>query len=91
LPDRQDVGELGGVVAIYRLLQKSAFEPQDIERMTAAYELALVELTLADRSDPLTETVAQYIFEAAQSGENDPKNICALALGRLRGTDREAC
>jgi hypothetical protein len=79
------------VVAIYRLLQKSAFEPEDIERMIAAYELALVELTLIDRNDPLTETVARYIVEAAQTGEKNPNSICALALSRLRGTDREAC
>jgi hypothetical protein len=83
--------KLGCIVAIYRLLQKSAFEPEDVERMTAAYELALVELILSDRNDPLTETVAKHIVEAAQTGERDPKNICALALGRLRGTDREAC
>jgi hypothetical protein len=78
-------------VAIYRLLQKSAFEPQDIERMIAAYELALVELALADRNDPLTETVAKYIVDAAQTGEKDPKRICAVALARLSGTDRQAC
>jgi hypothetical protein len=83
--------KLGCIVAIYRLLQKSAFEPEDVERMTAAYELALVELILSDRNDPLTETVAKHIVEAAQTGERDPKNICALALSRLRGTDREAC
>lgn len=82
---------MGCAVAIYRLLQNSAFEPEDIERMTAAYELALVELVLSDRNDPLTETVAKYIVEAAQTGEKDPKRICALALARLRGTDREAC
>jgi hypothetical protein len=84
-------GKLGCVVAIYRLLQKSAFEPEDIERMIAAYELALVELVLSDRSDPLTETVAKYIVEAAQTGEKNPKAICGLALSRLRGMDREAC
>jgi hypothetical protein len=78
-------------VAIHRLLQKSAFEPEDIERMTAAYELALIELALIDRNDPLTELVAKYIVEVAQTGEKDPKNICAVALSRLTGTDRAAC
>jgi hypothetical protein len=78
-------------MAIYRLLEKSAFEPEDILQMTTAYEFALVALQLKDRSDPITATVAKYIIEAAQTGEKNPKNICALALSRLQGTQREAC
>jgi hypothetical protein len=78
-------------VAIYRLLQKSAFEPDDIKRMTEAYELALIRLHLKDRNDPLTETVARFIVEVAQTGEKDPTTICVHALSRLSGTDREAC
>ncbi len=50
-------------VAIYRLLQKSAFEPDDIKRMTTAYETALVQLELKDRNDPLTELIAKLILE----------------------------
>jgi hypothetical protein len=78
-------------VAIYRLLQKSAFGPEDIARMEAAYEEALVVLKLKDRNDPLTETVAKFIVEAAQTGAKDPEMICTLALSRMGGTDREAC
>jgi hypothetical protein len=78
-------------MAIYRLLQRSAFGPEDTKRMGEAYELALIELRLKDRNDPLTETIAKYIVEAAQTGEKEPNNICAVALSRLRGTDREAC
>jgi len=78
-------------VAIYRLLQKSAFDPDDCKRMGEAYELALVHLELKDRDDPLTETIAKLIVEVAQTGEKDPKRICAIALSHLKGTDREAC
>jgi hypothetical protein len=77
-------------MAIYRLLQKSAFDPDDIKRMTSAYEQALVELGLQDRNDPLTDTVAKLIIEMAQSGERDSKMICAHALRRLNEPDREA-
>ena len=71
-------------MALYRLLQKSAFDPDDIRRMTDAYERALVLLHLDDRrDDPQTETVAQYIIEMAQRGEKDPDLICAHALRRL--------
>ena len=56
-------------MAIYRLLQKSAFGPEDTKRMGDAYELALDALRINDRNDPVTETIAQYIFEIAQTGE----------------------
>jgi hypothetical protein len=36
---------------------------------------ALIELRLADRDDPLTETLAQNIIETAQTGEKDPARI----------------
>jgi hypothetical protein len=70
-------------MAIYRILQRSAFEPEDIRRISEAYELALQELRLHNHDDPLTETVAQYIIESAQTGEKDPRLICARALERL--------
>jgi hypothetical protein len=71
-------------VAIYRIFARSAFLPEDVRRMGDAYERALVELKLADRNDPLTETVAQYIIEAAQTGEKDPVRICTIAVDRIR-------
>jgi hypothetical protein len=77
----------GASVAIHRLLERSAFEPEDVARMTAAYEHALVELGLKDRSDTLTETIARFIVEVAQTGERNPARICALALRRLNDPD----
>jgi hypothetical protein len=71
-------------MAIYRLLQNSAFGPDDIARMTWAYEKALVVLHLADRNDPITETVARHIIEIAQTGEKDAETICMAALERMK-------
>ena len=71
-------------MAIYRLLQSSAFEPDDIERMASAYELARRALKLKDRNDPITETVARKIIDVAQTGEKDPERICAQAIERIR-------
>jgi hypothetical protein len=79
----------GASVAIYRLLQKSAFGPEDVKRMGEAYELALAQLELKNRYDPLTESIARLIIEIAQTGEKDPKIICARALSLLR-SDRKA-
>jgi hypothetical protein len=81
----------GTSVAIYRLLQKSAFSPEDIKRMANAYERAFAQLGLQDRNDPLTEAVAKLIIEIAQTGEKDSTTICELALRRLNEPDREAC
>jgi hypothetical protein len=75
---------LGCIVAIYRLLQKSAFDPEDIKRMGEAYELALEQLELKDRDDQLTESIAKLIVEIAQTGEKDANMICARALSLLR-------
>jgi hypothetical protein len=59
-------------VTIHRLLQHSAFNQDDIDRMVAAYEHCLETLGLADRSDPVTELIAKHIIEIAQTGERDP-------------------
>ena len=58
-------------MAIYRLLEQSAFGPDEISRMTAAYEECLRVLRLVDGADPITELLAKYIIEAAQTGERE--------------------
>ena len=67
-------------MAIYRLLQNQAFEPDDIERMTVAYKAALKVLRLANRSDPITEIVAERIIAIAQTGMRDPAKLRAAEL-----------
>jgi hypothetical protein len=71
------------VMAIYRMLQNSGLEPDEIKRMTTAYEKAFLLLGLKVRTDPLTETVARHIIEVADTGEKDPDLSCALALRRI--------
>ena len=70
-------------MAIYRLLQKSAFGPEEIRCMTTAYEDALRVLGLIDRNDPMTEILAKKIVEIAQTGERDPSRIRAKAVAAL--------
>ena len=70
-------------MAIYRLLQNSAFGPEEIERMTTAYEDALRALGLTDRVDPMTEILAKKIVEIAQTGERDPARIRAQAVAAI--------
>jgi hypothetical protein len=61
----------------------SAFEPEDIAQMTAAFEAALTQLGLVDRKDPLTTTVAKAIIRLAGAGERDPQKLCDEALKLL--------
>jgi hypothetical protein len=77
-------GPAGYVMAIYRLFQIQAFEPEDLQRMGEAYEQALVVLGLTNYEDPLTETVARHIIEFARTGEKDPARICAAAVRRVQ-------
>jgi hypothetical protein len=70
-------------MAIYRLLQNSAFGPEEIDRMTIAYEEALRVLGLTDRADPMTEILAKKIVEIAQTGERDPIRICTSAVAAI--------
>jgi hypothetical protein len=70
-------------VAIYRILKNSSFGPEEIARMTTAYEDTLRVLGLADRADPITEIIAKKIIEVAQTGERDPLRIRAQAIAEL--------
>jgi hypothetical protein len=70
-------------MAIYRLMREAAFSPEDISRMTAAYESVLSLLHLKDRTDPLTEMIATKIIEVTRNGERDPAHICARTVKEL--------
>jgi hypothetical protein len=72
----------GAAVAIHRLLQHSAFGPDDIDRIVTAYEATLRALR-ADRADPAAETVAKTIMQIAQTGVRDPTRLRQLALKEL--------
>jgi hypothetical protein len=77
-------------MAIYRLIaSSSSFGPDEIEAMTAAYEVALIDLRLNDRDDPLTEIVAKAIVNVCATGERDPLKIKERALSTIgmSGTD----
>jgi hypothetical protein len=60
-----------------------SFGPEDIAKMSAAFEAALGNLGLVDRSDPVTMAVAKLIIEFAKVGERDPERLCALAFQQL--------
>jgi hypothetical protein len=60
-----------------------SFGPEDIAKMSAAFEAALGKLGLVDRSDPVAMAVAKLIIEFAKVGERDPERLCGLALKQV--------
>jgi hypothetical protein len=70
-------------MAIYRLLQHSAFAPEDIAPLVAAYEDCLRALRLSNRSDPITEMLAKKIIELAQTGIRDSVRLRRLTLQEI--------
>jgi hypothetical protein len=70
-------------MAIYRILQNAPLGPEDIRRLSDAYEHTLRALSVKDRNDPLTEFIAKKIIEIGQTGLKDPAQISARAIQEL--------
>jgi hypothetical protein len=70
-------------MAIYRLLQQTAFSPEDITLLVKAYEDCLAALKLPNEVTPRTETVAKAVIEIAQTGIRNPGEICARVMDRI--------
>jgi hypothetical protein len=71
------------VMTVHRLIQNSAFNQDDIERLSSAYEDALRALHISDRDDPINQIIAQRIIEGARAGVRDPVDLCAVAIKDL--------
>ena len=67
-------------MAIYRLLRREVFEPDDIRLLATVYEDALRTVGIVDRKGPLAEQIAKRVVQLAQAGERDPENLRDLAL-----------
>jgi hypothetical protein len=70
-------------MTIHRLLKNTAFAPEEIERLVTAYEQTLRMLGLKDRTDPITQIVAEKIIAAGRLGIEDPTEISKLVLKEL--------
>jgi hypothetical protein len=70
-------------MATYCLHDHSAFGPEEIRILAAAYEDARSRLRVAEHADGLAEMVAQSIIEIAREGEREPGRLCERALSAL--------
>jgi hypothetical protein len=70
-------------MTIHTLLKNNTFGPEEIERLVTAYEKTLRALGLNNRSDPITQLVAEKIIAVGRLGVEDPAEISKLALEEL--------
>ena len=68
---------------INRLLRGSKLDPDKVELLNRAFDLALRSLGLVDRNDPITELVAEKVIEVHELGVNDPEEIADVAVKRI--------
>jgi hypothetical protein len=72
------------MATIHYLFGTLALDPEEIEKLSIAYEGARTALQLSDRSERITAIIAERIIEAAKHGERDPAHLCAMAIKDLR-------
>jgi hypothetical protein len=57
-----------------------AFDPEAVEALGKAYDMALAALHDVGQPDVVSEVIAQRIIRAAKKGERDMAKLCAVAL-----------
>jgi hypothetical protein len=71
-------------MAVYRLFQSKAFEPEAIAIMTRAHADVCRTLGVSESDDQEANAVAQKVIEFAQRGERDPVRLREHVLQALR-------
>ena len=64
-------------------LQKSFFEPEEIDAMAQAFEVACDALQLSNRDDAFGQLVASKVVECARDGVLDPHRMCELVVSKF--------
>ena len=65
-------------------LSRHSFDPDDIKVLSGAFEEALRELKLVNRTDPAMQLAAKRIIELARQGERDPIRLRDGAVKGIR-------
>ena len=68
-----------------RLLEDTAFGPDEIAIMVMAYEMGLTQINASGHNDPTAETLAQTIVMLAKQGERDPVRLEQRAIEIMSG------
>ena len=62
---------------------ETSHDPGQVQKMTAAYDLALSLLGLQYRDDPVTRIIATKVIEVFGRGADDPQDVCNQVLSEL--------
>jgi hypothetical protein len=62
----------------------AAFDPEDVKAITAAYQIALKRLNVADRNTAIATLVAKAVVQIAKSGERDPMRLNERVIRALQ-------
>jgi hypothetical protein len=69
------------------LLAKSNLPPDEIEKLSSAFDRALRSLNIADRKDdPIGKIVARKIIEVRETGVRDAAKIADIVVKQLKLT-----
>jgi hypothetical protein len=71
---------MGTVVELFR---DTAFDPEVVALLCAAYEEARKSLHSSGQPHVLQEVIARRIIASAERGERNPDKLCEDALSRL--------
>jgi hypothetical protein len=70
-------------VPVRKLLESSAYDPETVQALCAAYDRTKKELHDSGQPEIVREILARRILDLAAKGERDPERLCAGALGSL--------
>jgi hypothetical protein len=73
-------------VAIYRLMRREVFEPEDLRLLAIIYEDLVKALGVTDRKSPVGELLARKLIELAKAGERDPESLKELTIEAVKAS-----
>jgi hypothetical protein len=73
-------------VAIYRLLRREVFEPEDVNLLATVYEDVAKTLGVTERNSSLSQLIARKLIEVAQAGERDPDSLKELTIDAVQAS-----
>jgi hypothetical protein len=77
-------------MSITPFLRNQAFDPETVEVMAKAFATTCEALGLTDRTDAMTELVAQKIIEFAQRGLKNPFALHVAAMQEFEPDENSA-
>ncbi len=72
-------------------LRNQAFDPETVEAMGKAFVTTCEALGLSDRSDAMTNLVAEKIIELAQRGFKNPTALQFAAIKEFQSDAQSSC